>query len=426
MSNLNKLFKKFIRWIGYDLGISPNQITIGRLLFFVPGWFLWVYMKELGNFLDIWWQAIGLFALILVTIVILFDIVDGALARETGQVSQHGKILDPAIDKLITYTTLILFWSAIDHTALAVLFTMDIISTFLRGAKVQGANVFGKIKALSQNLSKLFFGMAVLMDFPQLNIIGNLFIWAALLLAIISVVIRTIPAQEKHPLSMLVPQLLTSCNLICGILAIWYASRGHFEIAVILNFAAMGFDLVDGAAARKLSVTSKFGKHFDTLADLISFGLAPATILVYIAGHSLISLLGGLIYFISISIRLYDYSKSKDITPSGFFRGLPSPAGAWLVSSTVLCVPPAVGIVIMIGSAILMCSFKIYWQHFNRILPTMRKTELSVSLALGLIPAILSNPIGILSGPILIYIFSPFWRRPDILTHETPTALQNS
>ncbi|MDP7556214.1 MAG: CDP-alcohol phosphatidyltransferase family protein, partial [Nitrospinota bacterium] len=96
-------FRKFVRWIGYDLGISPNQITVARLLFFAPGWFLWVYMHELGELLGIWWQVIGLLALLLVTTVIMFDIVDGALARETGQVSQHGKVLDPAVDKLITY-----------------------------------------------------------------------------------------------------------------------------------------------------------------------------------------------------------------------------------------------------------------------------------------------------------------------------------
>jgi len=195
---LSRLLTRFVRWIGYDLGISPNQITIGRLFFFVPSWFLWVYMNEVGDFLGVAWQAVGLFALILVTIVILLDIVDGALARETGQVTQSGKILDPAIDKFITYSTLALFWSAIDHVALIILFVLDIISTFLRGSKNQGANQFGKIKALSQNISKLFFGIAVLANFPQLNIVGNLFIWLALVMAIISVGIRTIPMKNKY------------------------------------------------------------------------------------------------------------------------------------------------------------------------------------------------------------------------------------
>ena len=411
-----KQFIKFVRWIGYDLGISPNQITVGRLLFFAPGWFLWVYMHELGELLGIWWQGIGLIALLLVTTVILFDIVDGALARETGQVSQHGKILDPAVDKLITYSTLVLFWSAINHIALTILFALDIVSTFLRGAQVQGANEFGKKKALSQNLSKLFFGMAILMNFPQLNVIGNLLIWTALVLASISVAIRVIPVKAKHPISLLIPQLLTLSNLVCGLLTIWYASQGRFKTGVLLNFAAMAFDLIDGAVARRLGVTSKFGKDFDTFADLVSFGLAPATLVAAMSGWTLASMMGGLIYFIAISTRLYDYSKTRDITPPGFFRGLPGPAGAWLVSSTILCLPPSGGIIIEIVAAILMCSFKIYWQHFNRILPTMRITELIISMCLGLIPAVLINPIGFLSGPIFIYIISPLWRKPKIET----------
>ena len=411
---LSNQFIKFVRWIGYDLGISPNQITVGRLLFFAPGWFLWVYMHELGELLGIWWQLIGLLALLLVTTVIMFDIVDGALARETGQVSQHGKVLDPAVDKLITYSTLILFWSAINHTALAILFALDIASTFLRGTQVQGANEFGKKKALSQNLSKLFFGIAILTNIPRLNAVGNLLIWTALVLASISVAIRLIPDKAKHPICLLIPQLLTLSNLICGLLAIWYASQGRLKTGVLLNFAAMGFDLIDGAVARRLGATSKFGKDFDTIADLVSFGLAPAVLVAAMTGWTAASMIGGLIYFTAICIRLYDYSKTKDITPPGFFRGLPSPAGAWLISSTILCVPPAVGIIIEVIAAVLMCSFKIFWQHFNRILPTMRITEIIISMSLGLIPAVFINPLGFLSGPIFIYIISPFWRRPRI------------
>ena len=411
-----KQFNKFVRWLGYDLGISPNQITIGRLLFFVPGWFLWVYMHELSELLGIWWQAIGLFALLLVTTVILFDIVDGALARETGQVSQHGKVLDPAVDKLITYSTLILFLSAINHTALAILFALDIASTFLRGAEVQGANQFGKNKALSQNLSKFFFGMAILANVPQLNVIGNLLIWIALVFASISVAIRVIPAKAKPPICLLIPQLLTLSNLVCGILAIWYAGQDSLKIGVLFNFAAMGFDLIDGAAARRLGVTSKFGKHFDTIADLVSFGLAPAALVAAMTGWTAAGIIGGLIYFAAICFRLYEFSKTRDITPPGFFCGLPSPAAAWLISSTILCVSPAIGIIIEIVAAILMCSFKIHWQHFNRILPTMRITEIISSTSIGLIPAVFINPLGFLSGPIFIYIISPFWRKPRIQT----------
>ncbi|GMQ84128.1 MAG: CDP-diacylglycerol--glycerol-3-phosphate 3-phosphatidyltransferase [Gammaproteobacteria bacterium] len=144
------------------------------------------------------WQLFGVVALIVITIVILFDIVDGALARETGRVTQHGKVLDPLVDKFITYSTLALFWLAIDRTGFFILFALDVTSTFLRGAQVEGANQFGKKKALSQNVSKFFFSIAVLTATPWINYIGNFLIWLAVVLATISVGIRVFPPKVKE------------------------------------------------------------------------------------------------------------------------------------------------------------------------------------------------------------------------------------
>ncbi len=193
----NGSFKKFVRWVGYDLGITPNQITVGRLIFFVPGWLLWFFMREVAEYLGIWWQFVGAFAFVLVTTVIVFDLFDGALARETGQVSKRGKVLDPAVDKFITYSTLALFWTAINKPGLIILFFLDIASTFLRGVQVEGANKYGKKKAVYQNVSKIFFGCAVLLSFPPLNHIGNILIWIALIYASISVGVRIFPSLSR-------------------------------------------------------------------------------------------------------------------------------------------------------------------------------------------------------------------------------------
>jgi CDP-diacylglycerol--glycerol-3-phosphate 3-phosphatidyltransferase len=182
--------------VGYDLGITPNQITVGRLFFFVPGWLMWFYRQELAVYTGAPWQVFGWAALILITAVITLDVVDGALARETGQVSEKGKILDPAVDKLITYSTLALFWVAITKIGFITLFVLDLASTLLRNTKVKGANRFGKNKALCQNISKFFFGTAVLLSIEHLNIIGNVLIWAAVILATISVGIRILPDKQ--------------------------------------------------------------------------------------------------------------------------------------------------------------------------------------------------------------------------------------
>ena len=409
---LKIFFRRFVRWIGYSLGITPNQITWGRLIIFIPGWLTWIYKNELAQWTRMPWQLFGVVALVVVTIVIVFDIVDGALARETGQVSIHGKILDPLVDKFITYSTLILFWTAIDKIGLLVLFILDITSTFLRGVQVEGANQFGKRKALSQNVSKFFFATAVLIATPWLNNIGNFLIWFAVVLATISVGIRIFPPKVKNSILVILPQILTLSNLAAGIGTIWCALNNKIGTGVLLNFAAMAFDLIDGAVARKLGVTSNFGKYFDTVADLVSFGAGPAFLVVAVNDFSPQSIALGALYFIATCIRLYDYGRSKDRTPAGFFRGFPSPAGAWLVVSSVLLGKPVICLMVLVIAALLMCLFKIHWIHFSRALPNVTVFEIVAALVVGGGMAYAFTPLGAAAGPIVVYLFSPVWRLP--------------
>lgn len=408
-----RLFVRFVRWVGYDLGISPNQITLGRLLFFIPGWLAWFYRQELAVFTGLPWQLFGAFASVVVTTVIIFDIVDGALARETGQVSDQGKILDPLVDKLITYSTLALFWSTIDQVGLMILLGLDLTSTLLRGVQVEGANHFGKSKAFSQNIAKLFFALAIMCATPWLNLVGNALVWLAVVLASISVGIRVLPFKVQRSIQVAIPQLLTLSNLGGGLAAIWCATHGQVGLAVAFNFAAMLFDLSDGAAARKLGVSCTFGKQFDTVADMVSFGLAPAVMVWSTAGRSNLALGLSIFYVVATLVRLYDYGRSKDRTPHGFFRGLPSPAGAWLVIVSVLFASPGLSLLILAVAAVLMCSFFINWIHFNQIISTIRSVEVVASLGIGLLLVIVTrNPATCLAGMIIVYVFSPVWRKP--------------
>jgi len=408
-----RLFVRFVRWVGYDLGISPNQITLGRLLFFIPGWLAWVYREELAVHSGLPWQLFGTLAIVAVTTVIAFDIVDGALARETGQVSEEGKILDPIVDKLITYSTLGLFWGAIDRNGLLILLGLDLTSTFLRGVQVEGANQFGKGKAFSQNIAKLFFALAVLCAAPWLNLAGNGLIWLAVGLATISVGIRVLPPKVLTSVQVAIPQILTLSNLGSGLAAIWCATQSRLGLGVAFNFAAMVFDLCDGAVARRLGVSSTFGKQFDTIADMVSFGLAPAVMVNAKAGWSRLSMGLGLFYVIATLVRLWDYGRSKDRTPPGYFRGLPSPAAAWLVIASILFPFPELSLVILVGAAILMCLFPINWIHFNRVINAMYPVEALAALGVGGVLAIASkNPATFFAGPIIVYVLSPAWRKP--------------
>lgn len=411
---LKKLFVRFVRWIGYDLGISPNQVTIGRLLCFIPGWLIWFYRTDLSAYFGLPWQLFGLIAMLIVSTVILFDIVDGALARETGQVSDQGKILDPIVDKLITYSTLALFWHNIVKSAFFILLALDLGSTFLRGTQVQGANQFGKKKAFAQNVAKMFFCLAVLCSIPHLNLAGNLLLWFAVALASISVGIRVLPVKLQSSIQVAIPQFITLCNLGGGLATIWFAAHDQIGLGVLCTLAAMLFDLGDGAVARKLGVSSAFGKQFDTIADMVSFGLAPAVLAVAVNDWQLLPMLLGIGYLGATIFRLYDYGRSKEITPPGFFRGLPSPAGAWLVVASTLFPWPWLCLLTMVGAAFLMCLFRVNWIHFNRIVFSMTLYELAACLGLGMLLALaISTPSVFAAGPILVYVFSPKWRKPE-------------
>ena len=405
------LFNDFVVWLG-SKGVTPNQITLGRLFFFVPGWLIWVYSAELANFTGMDWRVFGYLALLIVTIVIIFDIVDGALARATGQVSDKGKILDPIVDKLITYSSLILFWPVITKPGFILLLILDISSTFLRGNQVQGANQYGKKKALSQNISKFFFGMAVLTGTAWLSSIGNFLICFAVVLASISVGIRVLPEKIKRSIMVAIPQILTLGNLAAGLGTIWCAFSGAIELGVVLNFMAMAFDLIDGAVARKLGVASKFGKHFDSVADMVSFGAGPAMLVAALNNFSPMAIGLCSLYFIATAIRLYDYGRSKDKTPSGFFRGLPSPAAAWLVVSSVLFHQPLACLLVLVLAALLMCLFQVNWIHFSNVALHMTIPEIGAAIIIGAIMTMLAPPGGFVAGPIIVYLFSPSWRKP--------------
>ncbi|MCB0337672.1 MAG: CDP-alcohol phosphatidyltransferase family protein, partial [Bdellovibrionales bacterium] len=79
----------------------------------------------------------------------------------------------------------------------------------------------------------------------------------------------------------LAPNLVTVGSLFCGLLTIIYASSGRFEKAVIAVVIAMVLDGMDGRVARRLNATSRFGVEFDSLVDLVSFGVAPAIVMYH-------------------------------------------------------------------------------------------------------------------------------------------------
>lgn len=134
------------------------------------------------------------------------------------------------------------------------------------------------------------------------------------------------------------PNLFTTANLFCGFYSIIAAMKGLYEIAAVSILIAVVLDGLDGRIARMTHTTSKFGGEYDSLCDLVTFGVAPA-LLVYI--WSLISYgkwgwLAAFLFVACGALRLARFNVQVGIIDSRVFNGLPIPGGAAAVATGVL------------------------------------------------------------------------------------------
>ncbi|MFF2875908.1 CDP-diacylglycerol--serine O-phosphatidyltransferase [Gottfriedia sp. NPDC057991] len=120
-----------------------------------------------------------------------------------------------------------------------------------------------------------------------------------------------------------IPNLLTIGNLLCGVISITFNMSGLIMISSIFIFIAAIFDLFDGRVARKLKVNSEFGVELDSLADIVSFGVAPALLFHSISTPSILTSLAFILFPTMGALRLAKFSAKPTI---GYFKGLPIPA----------------------------------------------------------------------------------------------------
>ena len=136
-----------------------------------------------------------------------------------------------------------------------------------------------------------------------------------------------------------IPNLLTLCNLICGALAAYMAAMGWLHRAALLMFCGILFDFLDGFAARMLGVSSPMGKELDSLADVVTSGVAPA----FILSRMLLCFHGwnywALLAFLMPAFAAYRLAKfNLDERQHESFLGLPVPSNALIWASLGLCV----------------------------------------------------------------------------------------
>jgi len=143
-----------------------------------------------------------------------------------------------------------------------------------------------------------------------------------------------------------VPSMLTLGNLLCGFHAVYFASsgrQGHLELAAWMVLAAMVFDAVDGLAARLTHVESRFGAELDSLADVVSFGAAPAFLVAVLAAqaelqHQRLVWMACMVYVVCAALRLarFNVQTGLDEESHRSFTGLPSPVAAGQVVSLII------------------------------------------------------------------------------------------
>lgn len=142
----------------------------------------------------------------------------------------------------------------------------------------------------------------------------------------------------------ILPNLFTTAALFCGFYAILAAIDSRFNVACVLVLVAMVFDAFDGRVARLTGTSSDFGVQYDSLSDLISFGLAPALLMyqwtLYLADTlplvpSRLGWMAAFVYVCCAALRLARFNVQSAETDKAFFNGLPSPAAAGVIVGVV-------------------------------------------------------------------------------------------
>src|SRR5262245_21796148 len=150
------------------------------------------------------------------------------------------------------------------------------------------------------------------------------------------------PARRFRRGVYLLPSLMTLGNMFCGYACVIYAMRGEFETAAPFIGFAIVLDLLDGRIARMTGTASDFGVQFDSLADVISFGVAPA-VLAFSWGLSSLGRLGWAACFLFVTAAAMRLARFNIQSASGgdkrYFVGMPSPAAAGVPAATVYAYP---------------------------------------------------------------------------------------
>ena len=214
----------------------------------------------------------------------------------------------------------------------------------------------------------------------------------------------------------LLPSLFTLANLFCGWACVVHAMRGEFATAAPFIGVAIVLDMLDGRIARMTGTTSDFGVQLDSLADLISFGMAPA-VLVFQWGLVPLGRLGwaiGFLYLTAAALRLARFN-IQAATDKRYFVGLPSPAAAGIPAATIFYFPAALAtypqalwaLTMLLVPALLMVS-TIRFQSFKTLDLGIKRGYRGLVVVAGFIAILVAYPHETLIVMAYLYFASGF------------------
>jgi CDP-diacylglycerol--serine O-phosphatidyltransferase len=216
----------------------------------------------------------------------------------------------------------------------------------------------------------------------------------------------------------LLPSLFTMANLFCGYACVVYAMHGEYETAAPFIGLAIVLDMLDGRIARLTGTSTDFGLQFDSLADVISFGIAPA-ILSFAWGLEPLGRLGwaaGFVFVTAAAMRLARFNiQSPGGSDKRYFVGMPSPAAAAIPASTVFFYPAGVSdyraalpaLAMVLVPAVLMVS-TIRFRSFKTIDLQIRRPYTVLLLIAGAIMLVTTHPRFVLVAMSYAYLASAF------------------
>ena len=310
----------FICLIRYPMGL----ITVAILYFSQTNDYFLISEKTAFYFWTFW---------------MITDISDGTIARRYQLVTKEGAAIDPLSDKLMQFP-LILYLCYLGYASwliASIYIFIDSLGQLSRNFKLrQKANIFGKAKTfLIVVLITLIYSQQIWFDKVFLNLANSLLIFS-IFLSVASMLFRFIPNNYYG-------NLLSFINLLCGCVALFLIilDKENMIFAFFLVFIGQFLDLYDGRVVRKWGGTKR-GELYDDIADAVTFGFAVGFIIFAAIENFTLALILMLLHIVFTIYRLYRFTVNKRKQNLGrrktvnVFQGLPSPASASFVGSSII------------------------------------------------------------------------------------------